>query len=154
MTEWTEARAYEVLRAALTDAVMKQERIRVYRAVRARARELMAALGVSELMDQPETVERLDLYQEFHHVPGDHLWQAMQFVFRVARDGGDAEDARWKSHYTNIIYNTLFCAPFHGVPKIPDQWWETPLGVCCKVVQDGIASCEALIREMDEEATP
>ena len=143
--------AYEVLREALTDDVMKSERMRVYQLVMRKTRELHSALGVPDLLDAPHVEEKLALYQEFHHVPGNHLWQAMQFVFRVARDGGDEQDAEQKNEYIQLIYRTLFTSPLHKQPRIPDNWWATPLGLACKVVDKGIESCMDLIEQLAQE---
>ncbi len=144
----TEAEAYGILRQALTDEVMKQERMRVLLAVERKARDLLAALGFPDLLEDDITTRQLSLYKEFHHVPGDHLWQAMQFVFRVARDGGDEDDHRLKSHYLPVIYNTLFTAPMTRKRQIPEDWWHTPLGLSCKVVESGIASCHDVLAEL------
>ena len=145
----TETEAYGILRRALTDEVMKQERVRVLLAVERKARDLLAALGVPDLLDDDRTARQLSLYKEFHHVPGDHVWQAMQFVFRVARDGGDDDDRRLKSHYLQVIYNTLFTSPMTRKQQIPDDWWHTPLGLSCKVVESGIASCRDELAELE-----
>ena len=144
----TETEAYGILRRALTDEVMKQERLRVLLAVERKARDLLAALGFPDLFEDESTARQLSLYKEFHHVPGDHLWQAMQFVFRVARDGGNDEDHRLKAHYLSVIYNTLFTSPMTRKQRIPDDWWQTPLGLSCKVVESGIASCQDVLTEL------
>lgn len=137
----TETEAYEILREALSDDVMKQERMRVIVSMERKVRDLLAALGLEATLDEEKTAERLALFKEFHHIPGDHLWQAMQFVFRVARDGGDESDRQLQSHYLDVIYRTLFTSPMVKTPAIPEQWWETPLGIACKVVEYGISSC-------------
>ncbi len=143
--------AYEVLREALTDDVMKSERLRVYQMVMRKTRDLLLALGVPDLLDTPLIEEKLALFQEYHHVPGHHLWQAMQFVFRVARDGGDEQDAELKNEYLQLIYRTLFTSPLQKLPRIPDNWWATPLGLACKVVDKGIESCMELIEQLAQE---
>ncbi|PWI57254.1 hypothetical protein [Sulfoacidibacillus thermotolerans] len=148
----TEAQMYEVLRSALTDEVMKQERLRVFAAVERRAHDLLAALGVEFVLDEPDVVERLALYKEFHHVPGDHLWQAMQFVFRVARDGADESDRTLAPEYLGTIYRTLFTSVLVKTPQIPEQWWETPLGIACRVVESGIAACADVIETLKQLA--
>ncbi len=145
----TEAKAYEVLRNALTDEVMKQERMRMVAMVERKNRELLAALGLEFLLDDSKTAERLVLYKEFHHIPGDHVWQAMQFVFRVARNGADESDQQVKAHYLELIYRTLFTSPMVKTPHIPEQWWETPLGIACRVVESGISSCMNIIEMLD-----
>jgi len=137
------------LRAALSDDVMQAERLRVLMAVQRRASDLMAALGLDFALALPEVAERFAVYQEMHHVPGDHLWQAMQFVFRVARDGGDEADQALVGHYTQRILQTLFTAPLKSAPVIPDSWWQTPLGVAYRAVTQGIEACYDVLAEID-----
>jgi len=138
------------LRAALSDEVMWQERLRVVGAVTHRATDLLAALGLSDALSQPTLADRLTRYREMHHIPGDHLWQAMQFVFRVARDGGDEADQALLPHYVEIIQRVLFASPLRRHPEIPDGWWHTPLGLSCRVCLHGIESVYDVIEQLDD----
>ncbi|MCY0876898.1 MAG: hypothetical protein OWT28_11605 [Firmicutes bacterium] len=150
MTTLTVDEARQILRAALTDQVMKQEREQTLLVVEHRARDLLDGMGLGYVLDAPEVAQRFALYKQMHHIPGDHLWQAMQFVFRVARDGGDDADARLVQHYMGIIYRTLFTAPLRRRPQIPDAWWETPLGLACLFVEQGVEACERLLLPLQE----
>lgn len=147
----TPERGRQILRLVLTDTVMKAQREQVLTALTRRARDLLEGIGLGYVLDMPDVAERLHLYREMHHVPGDHVWQAMQFVFRVARDGCDEADARLVSHYTDMIYRTLFTAPMRFAPQIPDTWWETPLGLACRFVDCGVEACEAVLLQLQAE---
>jgi hypothetical protein len=131
----------EIVRDALTDEVMKAERLRVLLRVQERAADLLRALGLADVLDAPDVAGRLELFRELHHVPGDHLWQAMQFVFRIARDGGDERDTQLVPYYVGRIVQTLFAAPYVRHPDVPAAFWETPIGLASRIAQDGIGHC-------------
>lgn len=138
----------EIVRDALTDEVMKAERLRVLGRVQERAADLLDALGLANVLEAPEVAGRLELFREFHHVPGDHLWQAMQFVFRVARDGGDGRDAELAPVYVERIVRTLFAAPYVRRPAVPAAFWETPIGLASRIARDGIIDCRDQVLEL------
>lgn len=146
----TPEQARSRLRGALSDEVMWQERLRVVGAVTRRTADLLTALGLSDALSLPTLAERLTLYREMHHIPGDHLWQAMQFVFRVARDGGDEADQALVPRYVEIVQRVLFASPLRRHPEIPAGWWDTPLGLCCRVCLYGIESAYDVIEQLDD----
>lgn len=141
------------LRTALTDEVMKAERVRILSAIHKRSNDLLTALGIESALENKEVVERMRLLLEMHHIPGDHLWQAMQFFFRVAREGADEADLALVGHYSEILFRVLFAAPMRTKPVIPEDWWGTPLGVACRVVIEGIESCYDVLEQLDEGET-
>lgn len=147
----SEDEARLIMQASLTDEVMRAERLRVVRAVHRQAVALLAALGLPDLLQDGRLSEQLARYETAHHIPGDHLWQAMQFFFRVAREGGDARDQTLIPHYASIVRQTLFVPAYRREPQIPDGFWETPLGLAVRFVEQGVTACEDTLQKLAKE---
>ncbi|KYP81633.1 hypothetical protein [Ferroacidibacillus organovorans] len=147
----TDEEARVILRETLTDDVMREERLRVMRAVRNQATTMLGALGMPQLLAEDRLSEQLARYETAHHIPGDHLWQAMQFFFRVAREGGDEQDQTLIAHYAAIVRQTLFTPAYRRAPQIPDPFWETPLGLAMRFVEQGVTACADALQKLAKE---
>ncbi len=144
---WTPEKAYEKLQEIFTDQLMQDEKRWVMRLLENRLRRLLHDLGLEHILDPHE--QRLYFFRQFAHIPGDSIFDSIQYVFNLAR-GRKETDPEVTRRHLERIYGALFTPPGLKNPTIPETFWLRPLGVACQVAEKGVAAVYPLLDELDD----
>ncbi|MFO7263744.1 MAG: hypothetical protein C0P68_006385 [Bacillota bacterium] len=143
---WTPEKAYEKLREIYTDQLMQEEKRRVLRLLENRLRRLLSDLGMESILEPHE--QRLLFFRQFAHIPGDSIFDSMQYVFNLARGRQEVDPSVTQFHLKRI-FDALFTPPGLKNPTIPESFWQTPLGIACQVAAKGVESVYHLLDELE-----
>jgi hypothetical protein len=142
----TEEQALELIRSTFDDKLMHDEKRRVFRMLENKAKEMLRLLGVEKALEPHE--ERMKWFYDFVHIPGDSIFVSMQYVFFVAR-GDRLRDPDTIRFHLNRIYQALFTPAGLKNPVIPDMFWSSPLGIACKVCEEGYGAVLDILAEVE-----
>lgn len=143
---WTPEKAFEKLQEIYTDKLMQDEKRWVLRLLENRLRRLLQDLGIEEALEPYE--KRLTFFREFAHIPGDSIFDSIQYVFNLVRGNKEPDPGVTQMHL-NRIYHALFTSPGLKNPCIPETFWMTPLGIACQVAEKGVESVYPLLDELE-----
>ncbi len=144
--DWTPEKAFEKLQEIYTDKLMQDEKRWVLRLLENRLRRLLQDLGLEQILAPYE--ERLTFFRQFAHIPGDSIFDSIQYVFNLARGRKEVDPGVTQIHL-NRIYNALFTPPGLKNPNIPETFWMTPLGIACRVAEKGVESVYPLLDQLE-----
>jgi len=146
--EWTPERAYDILQEVYTDQLMQEEKRRGFQKIQNQLKEFLRCLAVEQALQPYE--ERMKLFKDFAFMPGDNIFWSMQYLFNMAR--GEREmDRNETERHLKRIYRALFTSAGLKKPVIPDSFWETPLGIACRIAEKGIESVYPMLDEIEAE---
>ena len=148
MREWTPEKAYEKLQEIYTDQLMQEEKRWVLRMLENRLRRLLKDLGLEQILEPHE--QRLFFFRQFAHIPGDSIFDSMQYVFNLAR-GRKETDPEVTKYHLKRIYDALFVPPGLKNPAIPETFWLRPLGIACQVAEKGVEAVYHLLDELEAD---
>ncbi|PWA13077.1 hypothetical protein DCC39_02815 [Pueribacillus theae] len=146
--EWTPERAYAILQEIYTDKLMQDEKRRVFQKVRNQLKQFLKYLAIDDALLPYEA--RMKLFKDFAFMPGDTIFWSMQYLFNMARGEREADWNETEMHL-NRIYQALFTPAGLKKPVIPDSFWNTPLGIACKIAEKGIESVYPILEEIEAE---
>jgi hypothetical protein len=145
----TKEEAYQLVQEVLDDPTCAQEKRRIYNLLARKALQLLSLLGCADALESSR--DRIKAYLEFAYIPGDSILRSMQYIFNAARVG--AEDPSEARQHLDRIYTSLFASAGLSKPQIPEMFWDTALGLACRIVDSGIESAiPQLVAIRDAEA--
>lgn len=144
--EWTPEQAYEKLREIYTDQLMQEEKRWVLRLLENRLRRMLRDLGLEQILEPHE--QRLFFFRQFAHIPGDSIFDSIQYVFNLVRGQKEADPGVTQFHLKRI-YDALFTPPGMKNPTIPESFWLTPLGIACQVAEKGVEKVYPLLEALE-----
>lgn len=148
--DWTPERAYAILQEVYTDQVMQAEKRRVFQKVRNQVKQFLRYLAVDDALLPYE--ERMKLFKDYAFMPGDTIFSSMQYLFNLAR--GEHEKDRLETEmHLDRVYHALFTPAGSRQPVIPESFWETPLGLACRIAEKGIESVYSFLNEIESESS-
>ncbi|WP_017185592.1 hypothetical protein [Alkalibacillus haloalkaliphilus] len=143
---WAREEAFDFLKTVYTDDVMQQEKRRVFKQVNRQLYERLDDLAINNALSE-QVEKQLKLFKDFTFMPGDNIFQSMRYLFLLARGEKEMDRLTTRKHLDRV-YNSLFKAAGMQNPIIPDHFWETPIGIACRIAEDGVEAVYPILDEM------
>ncbi|RPF54002.1 hypothetical protein [Aquisalibacillus elongatus] len=143
---WTREGAFDFLKTVYTDEVMQGEKRRVFKMLNRQLYERLDDLAINQALSE-RAEKQLKFFKEFTFMPGDNIFQSMRYLFLMAR-GEKERDRQTTEQHLNRVYNSLFKAAGMKNPVIPDSFWETPLGIACRIAEHGVEDVYPILDDM------